>query len=185
MLDCQPSTSRVLGKSLQWTACVPCRIFPSYSYPYYATWPANSTAPSHYKIKYSHAVPFTIRSCKLQQRMDFVCPQMSVAKVENCWLQESYQYHTVPLNIITHIQHLFRQANFVCHCTPLFTKQKAFCSISLIGVLGTFRRQVTIHRSPGLIQHTTAQLCFILEWLVARSNILFYLSLIVVTHLRS
>ena len=55
--------------------------------------------------------------------------------MENCWLHESFQ--TVLQTIITHIQHIFRQANITCHCTCLFTKQKAFCFSSLIGVLGS------------------------------------------------
>ena len=30
--------------------------------------------------------------------------------------------------MITRIQRVFTQANFACHCTPLFTKQRAYCS---------------------------------------------------------
>ena len=45
-------------------------------------------------MKYSCAVPFTSGSSMLKLWVDCVCPQMSVAKVESCWLQDNYP--TVP-----------------------------------------------------------------------------------------
>ena len=48
--------------------------------------------------------------------------------------------------------------SLACHCTPLFTKQKAFCTTSLFGVLGSAWRQCL----PGPIQNTSAQMCLIL-----------------------
>ena len=79
---------------------------------------------------------------------DCVCPQMSVAKVKNCWLQDSYQ--TVPPIIITHTQHIFRQANFAGHYTPLSTKQKAFGPNVglLIRILGNFVQPMPIIARP-------------------------------------
>ena len=65
----------------------------------------------HSKIKFSCAVPFTNGSYMLKLWVDCVFPQMTVAKVGNCWLQDSYP--TVPPIMITHIRHVFRQANFV------------------------------------------------------------------------
>lgn len=60
----------------------------------------------------------------LLQWVDFVCPQMSVAKVENCWLQKSYlTWSNSAQTIITHIQHIFSQANFARYWTVLLTKQ--------------------------------------------------------------
>ena len=111
-------------------------------------------------LKYSWALPFSSCSYMLKLWVDSVCPQMTVAKVENCWLYDSYP--PVPPPMISHMQHAFRQANFACHSTPLFTKWKAFHSACLIGVLGPVWRQVSRHWPPGPIQHTTAQLCFIL-----------------------
>ena len=39
----------------------------------------------------------------MKQWVDCVCPQISVANVENCWLRDSYQ--AVPSTITKHIQH--------------------------------------------------------------------------------
>ena len=48
--------------------------------------------------------------------VDCVCPQLTVAKVENCWLYDSYPPVRPP--IISHMQHAFRQANF---CLPFYS----------------------------------------------------------------
>ena len=69
----------------------------------------------HYNIKFSCAVAFTSGSYKLMLWVDCVCPQMSVAKVKNCWLQDSYP--TVTPIMITPLQYVFRQANYL----PLYS----------------------------------------------------------------
>ena len=67
--------------------------------------------------------------------VDCVCPQMSVGELSATGQQSIQQGYFIAPAMFTHIQHVFRQANFACHCcTPFFSKQKAFCSISLIGL---------------------------------------------------
>ena len=59
-----------------------------------------SRRQSHYKIKYSCAVPLTSTSYMLKLCADCVCPQTSVAKIESCLLQDKYS--TAPPTMITH-----------------------------------------------------------------------------------
>ena len=65
---------------------------------------------------------------------------------------------TVPLTMITQIQHACRKASFACHwaCTFSFTKQRAFCSTRLVDVFEPAWRQVSRHLPPESIQHNTA-----------------------------
>ena len=79
------------------------------------------------------------------------------------WLQDNFQ--TVPPTITTPIQNYFRQANYACHCTPLFTKQRSLCSASLICVLETSEDSFSDICPQGLsyiLQHN----CFFLEWVM-------------------
>ena len=112
----------------------------------------------HYKIKYSCAVLFTSGSYMLKLWVDCGYPQMSLAKVENCWLQDSYPIVS-PNHNHTH-QTCFRQANFACHCTPLITKQKTFCSTILIGVWEPVWTHFSRHLGlSNILQHNCALFC--------------------------
>ena len=87
--------------------------------------------------QYSDAPSF-ISYFPLQNKSTVVLYPLPV--VPTCWSCGwiVYALKWVKQTIITHIQHVFRQANFACHCTPLFTKQKVFCSTSLISVYPTY-----------------------------------------------
>ena len=67
-------------------------------------------------LKYSWALPFSSCSYMLKLWVNSVCPQMTVAKVENCWLYDSYP--PVPPPMISHMQYALRQANF---CLPSYS----------------------------------------------------------------
>ena len=117
-------------------------------------------------IQYSCAVPYTSGSYILQHLVDCICPQMtSVAKVENYWLQDSYQ--TVLPTIITHIQHIFQQANFAWQLYSFVhqTKNLLFCYKFHV-CLGACLKKGSQTLTPwGYPSH----LCFILQ--CARWNI--------------
>ena len=79
---------------------------------------------------------------------------MSVKNLGNYWLQDSNT--TVPRTVITHIQNIFRWANFACYYTLLFTKQTAFSSTCFIGVLGHWLKTLGPMVRSKILQHNYA-----------------------------
>ena len=63
-------------------------------------------------------------------------------------LSNSFPNHYDMLNVCDNDYHThptYLDTSKLCHCTPLFTKQKAFCSTSLIGILEPVWGQVPRH----------------------------------------
>ena len=135
ILDCS-WLSRVLGKSLQWT-CVSlkaCKPKESNSKKCCSTfckqiqlllWNKEGICSLQNKVQLC---------CTLYQwvlhveAVDGVCMPTNECSKGGELLATGQLSNSSP-TMITRIQHVFRQANFACHCTPLFTKQKAFCSV--------------------------------------------------------
>ena len=105
----------------------------------------------HYKIKYSCGVPIIFFFTSVSYTYIAVAvgglfmPSYHLCSKCGELLATGQLSNSSPNHRHIH-QHIFRQAHFACHCTPLFTRQKAFCSTSLIGVLGPVCRQVPRHR---------------------------------------
>ena len=85
--------------------------------------------------------------------MDFVYTQMSLAQVKNCWLRGSYE--TVPPIVITHIQNMFRQANFAYHFTSYFYL------LFVLQFLGPWIRflDINLQGLPNILLHNCASFC--------------------------
>ena len=126
------------------------------------------TRSTHYKIKYSCAVPFNSGSYMFKLWVDCSCPQICVAKVENCWLLDSYP--TVLPTMITPDPTLPDHTHPTCLqtsklCLPLYsfvhqTKGLLFCC--LIGVLGHCLKILGPEGLSNILQHNCALFCNVL-----------------------